>query len=275
MEMGFPKVPSTCPTVRSLMKMWKRAKTTLGLTGYLRQTPIWWNHFYTDLNRVPNRSIWERAGVRFLTQILNRPVLKPFTQLLSEFPALKGHRFQYIQHAIRYQSRHSNLQLEESTFLESIYSDPEKKGIISRIYIHLLSHIQAPDLLPCREVGAQCWPHWWWAVEPNPGSGPLGISISGTETIPPVHTAQGIAVQLHKWGRRDSPICPKCHAHPGDLIHMLWRCPKLVRYWNCVVTRINSVFQVQLELEPLVCLLGSLEEDSYLPSVLIALTRLL
>lgn len=41
MEMGFPKVPSTCPTVRSLMKMWKRAKTTLGLTGYLRQTPIW------------------------------------------------------------------------------------------------------------------------------------------------------------------------------------------------------------------------------------------
>lgn len=38
--------------------------------------------------------------------------------------------------------------------------------------------------------------------------------------------------QLFTWGRRDSPICPKCKAHNWDFIHMIWKCPKLVRYWG-------------------------------------------
>lgn len=56
---------------------------------------------------------------------------------------------------------------------------------------------------------------------------------------------------------------------------MLWRCPKLVRYWNSVITIINTVYQVQLPLDPLICLLGSLDEELYSHPVYIALIRLL
>ena len=45
----------------------------------------------------------------------------------------------------------------------------------------------------------------------------------------------------------------------GDLIHLLWRCPKLHRFWRGVVDTLNSVFQVAVPLEPIYCLLGVLE----------------
>lgn len=108
MEMVFPRVPTKCPTVQLLMKVWKGVRTTLGLTGYFRETPIWQIHFYTDLTKVLKHTIWEGEGIRFLTQTLNGSVLKPYPQLQWEFPGLKSHHFQYMQlkHSIHSQGRH-------------------------------------------------------------------------------------------------------------------------------------------------------------------------
>ena len=33
------------------------------------------------------------------------------------------------------------------------------------------------------------------------------------------------AENLHKWGYRDSPTCPKCHAAPQDMGHIVFYCP--------------------------------------------------
>lgn len=193
---------------------------------------------------------------------------------------LKGHHYQNLQlkHAMKCQRRHSNQHFEDSAFLESIYTNPEKKDIISRIYAHLLSHIQAPDLAPCREgwerevspIDSEQWDHIL-------GVGPL-VSVSAAQRLSHLfilHRVYHTTVQLHKWGRRDTPICLKCQAHTGDLIHMLSRCPKLVRYWNRIVNKINKIYQVQLVVDPLMCLLGRLTEELYPLSVYITLTRLL
>lgn len=142
----MPHCSATAETMKSV-------KHTLRLTGFLHQMPIWRNRFYRDLVKVVRHSVWKRAEIRYIAQILNDSVMKPYVQLSREFPMLKGHCHQYqqLQHSMRCQRRHSNLCLEDSAFLESIYTDPEKKGIISQIYTHLLSHIQAPDLVPCRK----------------------------------------------------------------------------------------------------------------------------
>lgn len=76
-------------------------------------------------------------------------------------------------------------------------------------------------------------------------------------------------MQLFARGRCDSLLCPKCNAHNCDLIHKLWKCPKLVRYWRDVVTVINQTYAVQLSLDPLISLLGALDEDMYTPVVYI------
>lgn len=64
--------------------------------------------------------------------------------------------------------------------------------------------------------------------------------------------------RLYYKGRRDSPVCTRCSRDHGDLIHLIWQCPKLHLYWRGVITTINKVFPVQLPEEPKQCLLGTL-----------------
>lgn len=49
-------------------------------------------------------------------------------------------------------------------------------------------------------------------------------------------------VKLHEMGILLDPLCGKCKIVPSDLIHLLWRCPKLHRYWKGVLATLNSVF---------------------------------
>lgn len=57
-------------------------------------------------------------------------------------------------------------------------------------------------------------------------------------------------VKLHAMGRRQDSIYSKCKRNHRDLIHMLWQCPKLHRYWESVVDTLNSVLQTTIKLEP-------------------------
>lgn len=75
------------------------------------------------------------------------------------------------------------------------------------------------------------------------------------------------------FGRR-SDKCPRCR-ETGDLIHMVWRCPKLVRYWSGILKIINTTFRVKLDLEPKTCVLGHIDEDLGDVSTIIAIARCL
>ena len=48
--------------------------------------------------------------------------------------------------------------------------------------------------------------------------------------------------KMFKLGWNQSDEFPKCRA-AGDLIHMVWRCPKLFRYWVGVIDRVNKIFK--------------------------------
>lgn len=101
------------------------------------------------------------------------------------------------------------------------------------------------------------------------------VSFSDPKTVSFImHRTYRTSIQLLRWGRRDAPICPKWQLNLGSLIHMLWKCLKLVRYWEEVVITINCIDQVQLQLNLITCILGGLLEEFYLPSTYIALVRL-
>ena len=61
-------------------------------------------------------------------------------------------------------------------------------------------------------------------------------------------------------GMQNEDTCTRCKRDHGDLINLLWRCPKLHKYWAEVVSTVNSVFRVSIPVDPRVCLLGALEE---------------
>lgn len=54
---------------------------------------------------------------------------------------------------------------------------------------------------------------------------------------------------------------------PADLLHIIWKCPNLVCYWHMIIEKINRVFQTKKAYEPVTCILGYLDEETFLPEV--------
>lgn len=70
-----------------------------------------------------------------------------------------------------------------------------------------------------------------------------------------IHRAYYTPKKLFRFGLRLDANCPRC-GEVGDLIHMVWRCPKLVRYWTGVVEAINGTFGTSFEIDVRLCILG-------------------
>lgn len=162
--------------------------------------------------------MWGRAGVQYFVQLYDGMSLKSFDQLRGSFPPwLADALFLQLWRAIRAQDRGSNLRLDHSDFFMFIFTAKDK-GIISHIYAYLLTHIQAPDLLPCREK-------WEADVGPKDGdrwdqiltTGPM-VSVSAAQKLTHMfilHHSYRTPLKLHRWGRRESLLCPKCQLHQG------------------------------------------------------------
>lgn len=52
---------------------------------------------------------------------------------------------------------------------------------------------------------------------------------------------------------------PRCGDPNGDLIHMVWRCSKLHRYWREVLSTINLVYGSSINVDPKICVLGCID----------------
>lgn len=92
------------------------------------------------------------------------------------------------------------------------------------------------------------------------------VSLSSTQCLSQlfiIYRTYRTPVKLYKWRRRETSDCPRCKQPQTDLLHMLWKCPKLVRYWREVVSTINGAYNSQIELDPKICLLGYLNEELY------------
>lgn len=61
--------------------------------------------------------------------------------------------------------------------------------------------------------------------------------------------------RLYKMGIREDSDCPQCSKD-----HELRRCPKLHLYWKGVVATINRVFQINIPLDPKLCILCILDD---------------
>lgn len=147
----------------------------------------------------------------------------------------------------------------------------DKKGMISRAYFMLLSATQGTMNLPCRrgwerDVGNIDTNLW----ESCLATAPLVSTTQKLFHLSLLHRAYRTLQQLHKWGCRDSPLCPKCQRENGNLIHMLWRCPKLfpILYGGYF----PNLTGIQL---PVVCQFVAPEEDLLTPNACVAILRLL
>ena len=60
-----------------------------------------------------------------------------------------------------------------------------------------------------------------------------------------IHRTYYTPKRLFNFGWRVDARCPRCQ-DTGDLIHMLWRCPNLFRYWQGILNVINTTYKTKL-----------------------------
>lgn len=87
------------------------------------------------------------------------------------------------------------------------------------------------------------------------------VSISSSQKISHlflIYRVYYTPKKMFKHGWRQNDECPRCKV-TGDFIHMVWKCPKLFRYWE-IIDRINTTFKTTLEPAAKTCLLKCMEE---------------
>ncbi|PIO41169.1 hypothetical protein AB205_0205770, partial [Aquarana catesbeiana] len=242
--MNFGKSNKKYPTYDLIQKIWSKTKYMQGVTGFTDYSPIWFNDTYPELAKMQNGAIWRRYGVLYIRQIFQHGKLHTFETLQRLFELPQSMRFYYMQlkHAVVAQSKSTDWVSSPTPMFNVIAGANNTKGFISQCYSMLLQNVLNKH--------------------------PLGMLAKWERDVGPMD-----GDQLYAMGLRPTPLCTRCKREHGDLIHLLWRCPKLHPYWKGVVDTVNRVFQVKLPTDPKHCLLNVLDELGWEEYTKVAVTK--
>lgn len=252
------------PTLTLIHNTWRAMKSLMKHEGFTSYMPIWNNHSLSELAKLQKPLHWRETDLYSLSQLFTQQAVKSLSVLEEEFNIPKNSHFHYLQivHAINAQKKIGPLTYAPLPLWESIVTKQDtKKGMISAIYNSLLKAFLDSRTTPCfaaweREFGELDSEDWEEIMSLAPK-----VSLSPSHRLTQLfvfHRIYYTPLKLFKWGRRDSADCPRCLIHTGSFIHMMWRCPKLTRYWQEVYHIINSVFQINMDVDPKSGLLGLL-----------------
>lgn len=220
------------------------------VTGFTEYSPIWWNDTNSEISKL--QYVWKLQvyGVTLLKHIFNGGNLVPF-QWLQTRVGLPYHMYLYylqLQHAVEAQGHPTAWHLSPTPLFNLMQCTNATKRLMFRCYTVLLnSYLEG---LPCKamelleaDVGSMLEDQRETALV---CSSCLNISqrLSHLYIVLRTHYTP---TKLHKLGLVRDAISSKCRRDHGNLIHALWCCSKLHRYWTKVVDTINRAFRLQLK----------------------------
>lgn len=268
------------PTIKLIIKLWKTVKKKMGYGALTAYSPIWNNHNLQEVLKIGIFREWEKLGLSKLSQLYNDFGLKKFSELVGEFKLPRGSFFLYVrlEHALKAQFKAQTPRWEEMPLFQCIIQITPTRGVISRIYDQLSKSVNSREILLGvkakweEEVGGMTQEQWARILE-------LGAQVSVTPSqrlshLMLLNRAYYTPKRLFKFGRRPNDNCPRCR-RTGDLIHMVWRCPKLFRYWEEVTGNLGNIFGTTVANEPLACILGHRRVMGERLSTTLAVTRAL
>lgn len=68
-----------------MQKLWATVKKHLGITGFLKETTLWYNPSYKELSKLEGFQTWEALAIRYISQVYSQNVLECFLELQEEF----------------------------------------------------------------------------------------------------------------------------------------------------------------------------------------------
>lgn len=253
------------PTYALMQKIWNKVRMLQGVEGFTRYSPIWENNHYSEIAKIPYGPKWQQYGVSHMVHIIGDGKLRPFSELREAFQLPGSMLFYYrqLKHAIDAQRGPDIWNLQPTPIFNHLLAITTYRGFISDCYTMLLNLFLGDA--PLRVVS-----HWEQDVgsfeEEQWEEALLAVStcsLNAAQKLSQLYIISRVhytPARLARMGLGTDPTCTRCSRDHGDLIHLLWRCPKLHLYWNEVINTINRVFQIVIPLDPKPCLLGIVDD---------------
>lgn len=278
---GFLSNSKKFPTLCLIHKLWWKLRGMYDITGCTTYTSVWHTPWLTELCKLSGFESWVSKGIRRVKQILTpEGELKQFSDLQNEFALPHSQFFKFLQlrHACSKEDRELLATAHPLPPAEIVGNTETSKGLISVIYRYLLTQLFSKHPVDLKTK----WEGDLGPIEPGIWEEILQaipkVSVSEQHRLSQIyliHRVYRTPLFLHKIGLRDSPICNRCCIHPASLLHMMWNCPKLVRYWDEVISLINATYSVTIDTDPMTCILGYVEDLTVDAYEKIAIARIL
>uniref|UniRef100_A0A3P9KVM4 Reverse transcriptase domain-containing protein n=1 Tax=Oryzias latipes TaxID=8090 RepID=A0A3P9KVM4_ORYLA len=217
----------------------------------------------------PGFSDWGKKGLLTIHQLFDGDILKSFKQLQDKYGIDSKDFYRYLQIRDYLRScgewealRQPPTQIEQ-LMIKSIV-DKSRKKIVSNLYKCLQAHLSDNSL----DLKGK------WELEAN-----IVIEDEKWETMcEGVHKISNSPTwnefnwkimmrffktpyTISKYDKNKSDLCWRKCNKIGDHTHIFWDCPVLIPYWQGIQNIIKVITQVNLPLNPLYYIIGTLPEE--------------
>ena len=250
------------PVVKSLMRAWDSVATVKKLTTFPSPyTPIIGNPEFPIALAGDEFREWQTQGCKRLGDLFDITGLKSFTQIRQQYDISEKEQWHYMH--IRHWAQQTHVIKEAgrpfTEFEKWLTYKESDKHLLADIYKILNNTNQLPKSTARvrweqeleREISDKEW------MDAVTRARTATYSTAGRETAMKIlHYWYYTPERILKWNRASGGKCWRGCGNTGSLIHLLWSCPKLTRFWKEVLDAVDSMFEVVLPRFPEYIVLG-------------------
>ena len=257
------------PVLRTTMKAWDSVALNKGFTTFPSPySPIIGNPDFTPGMAEEDFREWQKGKCKHLGDIFDTDGIMSFDRVHRAYFLPEAERWRYIY--VRHWALHPTVKplagRQFTPFERWLTNKDSDKRTLSDIYV-LLTSEQTPQLPRARtqwamemerEITDKEWDDALTRIHTST------YSTSGRETsLKVLHYWYYTPARIQKWNRDSHGRCWRGCGQTGTLIHLLWNCPKLVRYWDQILGEIDEIFGIEFPRFPAYVLLGLPDRLAY------------
>ena len=252
------------PIVKNMIKIWHDVKKYFGGTSSISQfSPIWGNNNFPPGRADGGFKSWANKGIKRMKDVFDPQSgnLLSFENLVAKYNLPNSHLFKYLQlrNFIRTEQEQS-LEIPPLTALERpLCWNPFARGLITEFY-SLMVNFSSESC----EAKLNAWNNdlqeeltieqWEAALEDaQKQTGNTRLKLLQYNWLMRVYITPE---KINKFNPEIPDTCYRCANDKGTLLHCLWTCPKIKKFWGEVNGEIRKILSITIELDPKLFLLG-------------------
>uniref|UniRef100_A0A3B5R0Z3 Reverse transcriptase domain-containing protein n=1 Tax=Xiphophorus maculatus TaxID=8083 RepID=A0A3B5R0Z3_XIPMA len=250
------------PFLKNTIINWYAAHKHVGEHPELSQfAPIWGNERFIPGKNDGGFKLWKTKGIQKIKDLYVDGKLLTFDQLCKKYLIPPKHSFKYLQLKNFMSSKLKQIvDIPPLTKIEEVcVGDSKGKGFLSVFYnlLMLSSRNSAIDKLDAwrrdtfEDIDEEDWNQACLKAQKQTINTRFKLLqykwLMRTYITP---------VKLHHMSSDIPDTCTKCLFEKGTLLHCLWECLKIQKFWKDVIGCLSELFKVKVPLEVKICVLG-------------------